>query len=406
MRERLETIFREQHGRIVATLIRILGDVELAEEALQDTFARALEHWQRTGLPDEPAAWIQTTARNRAIDAWRARRRMERRQGAELDPNLEAPREDSDSMEEAQDLLRLTFLCCHPALGREAQIALTLRLLGGLTTPEIARAFLVSEPTLAQRLVRAKQKIREACVPYRVPPREQMRERLDAVLTVLYLIFNEGYAASGGTAWVRRDLCQEAIRLGRMLLGMLPDEPEVLGLLALMRLHDARALARQDADGLQVLLEDQDRSLWDREAIAEGQGLLEQALGQRRPGIYQVQAAIAALHCEAENAAATDWEQIAALYDVLAPWVSSPVVELNRAVAHAMAHGPARGLELLRPLENVDAMEGYLFFHSTRADFLRRLGRLDEARAAYTRALELAVSVPERRFLEGRLGQL
>jgi RNA polymerase sigma-70 factor, ECF subfamily len=413
----VDRLFRQEQGRAVATLIRVLGDFDLAEEAVQDAFITALETWPIRGVPDNPGAWITTTARNRAIDRLRrgrvlaekaellGRQTLIEEELAAIDPD--AALDGADSMSPiVDDRLRLIFTCCHPALAMDVRVALTLRTLGGLSTPEIARAFLVPEATLAQRLVRAKRKIRDAGIPYRVPDDHALPERLDGVLRVLYLVFNEGYGASTGDRLVRRELSAEAIRLTRVLASLMPDESEVLGLLALMLLHDARRETRTGPGGELVLLEDQDRSNWDRARIDEGQDLLERAMRMRRVGPYQLQAAIASLHDEAPTSDATDWAQIAALYRVLGEIQPSPVVELNRAVAVAMADGPAAGLALVDRVAAGGQLDDYPYLHSTRADLLRRLGRRADAAEAYRAALALTANEPERAFLARRIAEL
>jgi RNA polymerase sigma-70 factor (ECF subfamily) len=399
--------FREEWGRVVATLIRMTRDWDLAEECAQDAFALALERWARDGVPRRPGAWLTTTARNRALDRFR-RGATEAAKLQEL-AVLSSPEEPEDEGDESgvgDDRLRLIFTCCHPALPLEARVALTLRTLAGLTIDEIARAFLVAEPTMAKRLVRAKSKIRNAGIPYRVPPAHLLPERTGGVLAVLYLLFNEGYAATAGPDLVRQALCTEAIRLTRTLATLMPDEPEALGLLALMLLHHARRDGRLDDAGDLVTLEEQDRSRWDASEIEEGLGVLDAALRHDRAGYYQLQAAIAACHATAENPADTDWSQIAVLYGRLAQVAPSPVVDLNRAVAVAMAEGPAAGLKLVDELEAAGALAGYHLLPATRADLLRRLDRRSEAAAAYREALELATTDAERRYLSRRLGEM
>ena len=407
IRALLDSVYRGESGRILATLIRLLGDFELAEDAMQDAFAAALDHWPKDGVPDNPRAWLISTGRFRAIDALRRRARFDASQekiAEQLETQSAAPAgTDDESLPD--DRLRLIFTCCHPALAPEARVALTLREVCGLTTEEIARAFLTTPPTLAQRIVRAKAKIRDARIPYQVPSPTELPERLDAVLHVIYLVFNEGYSASSGATLTRADLSGEAIRLGRLLQALLP-EPEVIGLLALMLLQESRRAARTSPEGELILLEKQDRSRWNREQIKEGIVLVEKALMSRRFGPYTLQAAIAAVHAEAPTAVATDWPQIVALYGVLARVEPSPVIELNRAVAVAMSDGPQAGLDLIDALLSSGDLADYHLAHSARADLCRRLGKTAEARASYEKALSLTQQEPERRFLENRLREL
>jgi RNA polymerase sigma-70 factor (ECF subfamily) len=404
VRARLDEIYRAESRRVLATLIRLLGDFELAEEAVHDAFIAAVEQWPREGVPENPRAWLVSAGRFKAIDKIRRRSRFDSSL-VELADELDVAAEETEAEEVEDDRLRLIFTCCHPALQPDAQIALTLREVCGLTTEEIAHAFLTGAPTLAQRIVRAKTKIRDARIPYQVPAHEELPERIDTVLRVIYLVFNEGYYTSSGATLTRHDLSAEAIRLGRLLINLLP-EPEVTGLLALMLLTESRRAARASRAGELILLEDQDRSLWNREQIAEGISLVERALASGRFGPYTLQAAIAAVHAEATGFAATDWAQIAALYSLLARIDTSPVIELNHAVAVAMRDGPLSGLQLIDAILARGELKDYHLAHAARADLCRRLGNIEEARAAYQRALELARQEPERRFLERRLAEL
>jgi RNA polymerase sigma-70 factor (ECF subfamily) len=407
IQDTVSAVYVADSRRVLATLIRLLGDFDVAEEAMHDAFRAALEQWPREGVPSNPRAWLVSAGRFKAIDGLRRRARFDSldQPGAPAEPAVhdEAAWKDDESVED--DRLRLIFTCCHPALAPDTQVALTLREVCGLTTEEIAQAFLTPPPTLAQRIVRAKAKIRDARIPYQVPAPADLPERLDAVLRVIYLVFNEGYSASSGTSLTRHDLSAEAIRLGRLLVELLP-EPEAKGLLALMLLHESRRAARTSADGEVILLDDQDRALWNREQIAEGLQLVEQALGSRRFGPYSIQAAIAAVHAEAPEAAATDWGQIVGLYDVLLRADPSPVIELNRAVAVAMRDGPAAGLAIVDRILSRGDLQDYRPAHAARAELCRRLGRSDDARTSYERALALSRQGPERRFFERRLAEL
>lgn len=411
MRSTLEQVFREEYGRIIATLIRISGSFDLAEEALQEAFTAAVSKWEHEGRPHNAGAWLTTVAHRKLLDAVRRdRTRTDKQAELEYETTRLQPFVEPDVIEEPleypDDRLRLIFTCCHPSLNREGQVALTLRTLGGLTTTEIAHAFLLPETTLAQRLVRAKQKIRLAGIPYEVPSLDIIGDRLAAVRAVIYLIFNEGYAASAGQNLIRNDLCTEAIRLGRVLCELLPDEPENMGLLALMLLQDSRREGRVNDRGELVTLEEQDRSRWDAQEIEEGVQLVQAALSLRRVGSYQLQAAIAAVHAEAKRADQTDWRQIVALYEELIRITSSPVVALNHAVAVAMSEGFERGLSFIESAGADGKLENYYLFHASRADLLRRLHRLDEARAAYTRALSLTTNHVEQNYIRRRLNDL
>jgi RNA polymerase sigma-70 factor (ECF subfamily) len=406
-REMVDTVYRGESRHVLATLIRLLGDFDLAEEAMHEAFASAMEQWPREGVPGNPRAWLVSAGRFKAIDTIRRRVRFDASLGdvAQRLEQLNQPSAEQNDESVADDRLRLIFTCCHPALSADAQVALTLREVCGLTTEEIAHAFLTGPSTLAQRIVRAKAKIKSANIPYQVPAPADLPERLDAVLHVIYLVFNEGYSASSGAALTRADLSGEAIRLGRLLMELLP-EPEVLGLLALMLLHESRRIARTSAEGDLILLDDQDRSLWNREQIVEGKALVERALSSQRLGPYAIQAAIGTVHAEARAASATDWARIVGLYDMLVRAVPSPVVELNRAVAVAMRDGPATGLVLIDSILARGDLADYHLSHSARADLCRRLGKTAEARAAYQQALSLTRQEPERRFLERRLKEL
>ena len=408
VREIVDHVYRDDSRRVLATLIRLFGDFDIAEEALHDAFIAAIERWPVEGVPVNPRTWLVSAGRFKAIDQLRRRAAFDDRR-PELERQLyDLAQEDpviAESGDVGDDRLRLVFTCCHPALSPDAQVALTLHTIGGLTTEEIAHAFLVPAPTLAQRIVRAKGKIRDARIPYEIPEAADLPDRLDAVLATLYLIFNEGYSATFGDAVTRADLCGEAIRLGRLVVELLP-EPEAIGLLAMMLLHDSRRAARTDGGGELIVLEEQDRARWNREQIREGQELTERALRVRRVGPYAIQAAIAAVHADAAHPGETDWAQIVAFYDLLLNMNPSPVVELNRAAAIAMKDGPARGLDLINALLARGELANYHLAHSARADLLRRLGRTDDSLAAYTTALTLTTQQPERRFIERRMASL
>jgi len=397
----IEQVFREESGQAIATLVRLFGDIDVAEEAVQEAFLIASERWPQAGVPPNPPGWIVTTAKNRAIDRFRREASRHDRQVQALEQTAVDPDEEEGAMPTdpmRDDRLGLIFMCCHPALAQSAQVALTLRLLGGLQTPEIARAFLVPEATMAQRLVRAKKKISAANIPYRIPRDEELTDRLRPVLAVVYLVYNEGHTVSGGEQLVRDDLCREAVRLARLLAELMPDEPEVKGLLALLLLSEARRPARTTADGSLVLLPDQDRSLWDQELIAEGHDLVRSCLRRNQPGPYQLQAAINAVHTDAASAEGTDWAQIIALYDQLLAWTPTPVVALNRAVAIAQLDGPRAGLAAMDGLQ----LDEYYAYHAARADLLARIGSAEEAREAYEAAIRLTDNDAEQRHLRGR----